>query len=395
MCPCYRATMNERDVTRGRANTLRLALSGQLGPDAFASDDMMETLKLCVSCKACRRECPTGVDMAKMKIEVLAARAAKHGLSLRDRLIAFLPRYAPIAARACRLANLRDDDAGLAHCSETICRLERAARACRAGAATCREPDELSSARRQGDGPRGRALRRHVQPLFRAGEHRRRARRARGRWLSRASAEARGRQRRRSAADARSSSFGLVERGAARSRRTVAALVPFVARGVPIVGLEPSCSSPSATSSGADHARRRATPRRASDAVRGIPRARGDGGHGSICRSTVAKALLHGHCHQKSFAAMGAVEKVLKLVPALAVETVELSCCGMAGASATAPRRSTCRSRWRSSRCCPPCARPPADTLIVADGTSCRHRSRTARREALHVARVLARGRHA
>ena len=69
--------MNERDVTRGRANSLRLALSGQLGPDAFASDDMMETLKLCVSCKACRRECPTGVDMAKMKIEVLSARASK------------------------------------------------------------------------------------------------------------------------------------------------------------------------------------------------------------------------------------------------------------------------------------------------------------------------------
>ncbi|MFL6832413.1 MAG: FAD-binding and (Fe-S)-binding domain-containing protein, partial [Xanthobacteraceae bacterium] len=84
MCPSYRATRNEKDVTRGRANTLRLAISGQLGPDALASDDMMETLKLCVSCKACRHECPTGVDLAKMKIEVLAARAARHGLSLRD-----------------------------------------------------------------------------------------------------------------------------------------------------------------------------------------------------------------------------------------------------------------------------------------------------------------------
>ena len=77
MCPSYRATRNEKDVTRGRANTLRLAISGQLGPDALASDEMMDTLKLCVSCKACRHECPTGVDMAKMKIEVLAARAPK------------------------------------------------------------------------------------------------------------------------------------------------------------------------------------------------------------------------------------------------------------------------------------------------------------------------------
>ena len=99
MCPSYRVTRDERDVTRGRANTLRLAITGQLGPDALASDEMAETLKYCVSCKACRRECPTGVDMARMKIEVQAARLAKHGLSLHDRLVGYLPRYAPWAAR--------------------------------------------------------------------------------------------------------------------------------------------------------------------------------------------------------------------------------------------------------------------------------------------------------
>src|SRR6201989_569559 len=89
MCPSYRVTRNERDVTRGRANSLRLAVTGQLGADALTSDEMAETLKLCVSCKACRRECPTGVDMARMKIEVLSARAAKRGLSLRDWLVAY------------------------------------------------------------------------------------------------------------------------------------------------------------------------------------------------------------------------------------------------------------------------------------------------------------------
>src|ERR1700709_2359370 len=108
MCPSYRATRDEKDVTRGRANTLRLAMSGQLGPDALASDEMMETLKLCVSCKACRHECPTGVDMAKMKIEVLAARAATHGLPLRDRLVAYLPRYADFASRVAPFANWRN-----------------------------------------------------------------------------------------------------------------------------------------------------------------------------------------------------------------------------------------------------------------------------------------------
>ncbi len=71
MCPSFRATGDERHLTRGRANTLRLALSGQLGPEALVSPDMRDTMDLCISCKGCKRECPTGVDMARMKIEFL------------------------------------------------------------------------------------------------------------------------------------------------------------------------------------------------------------------------------------------------------------------------------------------------------------------------------------
>ncbi|MGE5513483.1 MAG: FAD-binding and (Fe-S)-binding domain-containing protein, partial [Bacteroidota bacterium] len=120
MCPSFRVTGNERDATRGRANSLRLAISGQLGADAFASEAMLETLKLCVSCKGCRRECPTGVDMAKMKIEVLAARNRKRKLSLHDRLIAYLPRYAPYASRAAGLMNARNWLPGAARATERV-----------------------------------------------------------------------------------------------------------------------------------------------------------------------------------------------------------------------------------------------------------------------------------
>jgi Fe-S oxidoreductase len=108
MCPSFRATRDEQHVTRGRANVLRLALSGQLGAGAMASDSVADAMALCVSCKACKRECPTGIDMAKMKIEVLAARAEAGGLKLRDRLIANLPRYAPYAAAVAPLSNLRN-----------------------------------------------------------------------------------------------------------------------------------------------------------------------------------------------------------------------------------------------------------------------------------------------
>ena len=106
MCPSYRATRNERDVTRGRANSLRLALAGQLGKQALASDEMAETMKFCVSCKACKSECPMSIDMAKMKIETLAAGIAERGLSLSERAVAYLPRYARPAARARWVANL-------------------------------------------------------------------------------------------------------------------------------------------------------------------------------------------------------------------------------------------------------------------------------------------------
>src|SRR6266852_9790193 len=108
MCPSFRATGDEQHLTRGRANSLRLALSGQLGPEALTSDDMRETMALCISCKGCKRECPTGVDMARMKIEFLHHYRRRHGLTARDWLIAYLPRYAPYAARAAPLLNLRN-----------------------------------------------------------------------------------------------------------------------------------------------------------------------------------------------------------------------------------------------------------------------------------------------
>src|SRR5262249_32252012 len=95
-----RATGDERDLTRGRANTLRLAVSGQLGEESVARDAVRDALDLCVSCKGCRRECPTGVDMARMKIEFLAQeRRAGRGPGARARAVANLPRYAPWASR--------------------------------------------------------------------------------------------------------------------------------------------------------------------------------------------------------------------------------------------------------------------------------------------------------
>src|SRR5690606_27964949 len=120
MCPSWRVTRDERHLTRGRANTLRLALAGRLGDEEQSSRAVHEALELCVSCKGCRRECPTGVDMARMKIEVLDRWNRSHPLRWKERLIAWLPRYARHASRWRALLALRDRVPGAARLSERL-----------------------------------------------------------------------------------------------------------------------------------------------------------------------------------------------------------------------------------------------------------------------------------
>ena len=320
MCPSYRVTREERDVTRGRANTLRLALTGQLGPDALASDEMAETLKYCVSCKACRRECPTGVDMARMKIEVQAARLRKRRLSLHDRLVGYLPRYAPFAARHPSLFNLRDKMPALAQWSEKF-----------AGFSTRRKLPEWrqdwfneSADCRRGDGPEvvlfADTFNRYFEPenvhaavtvLEAAGCRIHLPKPVDG-------------STRPLCCGRTFLSVGLVDQARVEAERTIAALAPLVELGVPVVGLEPSCilgfrdEIPALLKT--EEARWVAS--RAMLFEEFVTR---ELDTGSLPLGPVGqRALLHGHCHQKAFGAMGPVEMALKLVPGLAVETVEL-----------------------------------------------------------------------
>ncbi|MGH2524054.1 MAG: FAD-binding and (Fe-S)-binding domain-containing protein, partial [Anaerolineales bacterium] len=106
MCPSFKATREEEHSTRGRANALRAALSGRLPPSELTSERMHAVLDLCLECKACKAECPAGVDMAKIKYEFLAQYQAVHGLPLRSRLFGNIHRVSRIAYRVSRIANL-------------------------------------------------------------------------------------------------------------------------------------------------------------------------------------------------------------------------------------------------------------------------------------------------
>ena len=390
MCPSYRVTRDERDVTRGRANTLRLAITGQLGSDALSSDEMAETMKLCVSCKACRRECPTGVDMARMKIEVQAARLAKRGLSLHDRVIGYLPRYAPLAAKWPRLANLRNDVARLRQWSERYAGLSARRSLPRWRVDAWREPTRFSSTSQAGSVVFfADTFNRYFEPQNIEAAL---AVLAAGGYTVHLPQPADG-DSRPLCCGRTFLAVGLIDEARREAERCVAALAPFLERATPLVGLEPSCmlgfrdEIPSLVKR--EDARRLAANALlfeeflAREAKAGTLR---------LALAPVAKrALLHGHCHQKAFAAMGAVEAVLRLVPDLAVETVDSSCCGMAGAFGYGADTFDVSLKMAELSLLPAVRKAEADTLILADGTSCRHQIKDGTgREALHVARVLA-----
>ncbi|HYM03544.1 MAG TPA: FAD-linked oxidase C-terminal domain-containing protein, partial [Stellaceae bacterium] len=386
MCPSYRATADERHLTRGRANTLRLAISGQLGVDALVSEAMRETMELCVSCKGCKRECPTGVDMARMKIEFLHQYRKTHGLSLRDRLVAYLPRYAPVAARLGPLLNLRDRVPGLAQLSERVMGFS----AKRALPRWHRNPyrDAVSVSE-----PTERIVLLLVDTF--------------NRWFEPENARA-------AASVLRGAGYtvttplppgerplccgrtflaaGLVDEAKVEARRMLAALKPFVERGVPIVGLEPSCllalrDEFPAMLPGAETAALAKQALLFEEFVAGEAAA---GRFAATFAATPVKALLHGHCHQKAFNLMGASAAALRLVPGLEVETFESTCCGMAGAFGYEAEHYDMSLEIGELGVLPKMREAAAETALVATGTSCRHQiAHGAHREALHPARLL------
>jgi Fe-S oxidoreductase len=188
-------------------------------------------------------------------------------------------------------------------------------------------------------------------------------------------------------------SVGLVEEARREAEHTVAALIPYVDRGIPFLGLEPSClySFRDEIPALLKTSEARAVADQALLFEEYIAREAAAGAFALPARPIASRALLHGHCHQKSFGAMGAVEAALKIIPDLAVEPIASSCCGMAGAFGYAADTIDASLKMAELSLLPAVRSAPADALIVADGTSCRHQiADGSGREALHVARVLA-----
>jgi len=394
MCPSYRVTRDERDVTRGRANTLRLALSGQLGADALSSDEMRDTMRLCVSCKACKRECPTGVDMAKMKIEVLAARARVHGHSVHDRLVAHLPRYAPIAHTFRGIVNFRNRWPLLARLTESITGFA-ADRQLPAWSATPFKGSARPSWKAPADGTDTRdvvlladTFNRWFEP-----DNLRNARRvleAAGYCVYVAALPG----ERKLCCGRTYLATGMLEHARHEAQRMVDALQPWADRGVPIVGLEPSClltlrDEYPVLLPGAEVDKLAANTFLLEEL---IIRDHERGMLAWTLAAPVERVLVHGHCHQKALGAFSAVRQTLALIPDLQIDVIDSGCCGMAGAFGYARETAEVSVRMAELDLLPAVRQADDKTLIVADGTSCRHQiAAGSERNAIHVVELLSR----
>ncbi|MGA3306369.1 MAG: FAD-linked oxidase C-terminal domain-containing protein [Stellaceae bacterium] len=389
MCPSYRATSDEQHLTRGRANSLRLAISGQLGPDALTSAAMRETMELCISCKGCKRECPTGVDMARMKIEFLHQWRKRHVPSLREELVGFLPRYAPMAWRLRGLLNLRDVVPGLATLSEKLLGFSARRRLPRwhkqpykdvAGEGAGREVVLFADTFNRWFEPEN--ARAAARVLSRAGY----------RMANLLPPGLPPSAMRPLCCGRTFLSVGLIEQAKEEAVRTIAVLKPFAERGVPIIGLEPSClltlrDEFPALIPGDDA---KVLAKQAVLFEEFVTAEKEAGRFNLAFKPLQAKAVLHTHCHQKAFGIAGASAAALKLIPGLDVESFDSSCCGMAGSFGYEAEHYDMSVKIGELGVLPKMRAAPPDAILAAPGTSCRCQiSDGAARDALHPAVIL------
>lgn len=384
MCPSFRATLEETDSTRGRANMLRAAISGRL-PDGLASSEVYRVLDLCLACKACKHECPSQVDMARLKSEFLYHYARTHRRPLRDYLFAYLPALYRLAAPFAPLVN---GILGAPVVPHLLGRLGIAPnrRLPRLHRRTFRHWFERHT-------PHPRAGERGTVVLFadtfttynepQVGAAAVRVLEACGWTVRLAPPVCCGRP---------FISKGFLDQARDRAKQVVETLAPFAEAGFPVVGLEPSCLL---------------TLRdEVLDLLPGNAQAEAVARHAfllgeflsahaevvkEVFRPRSRLVLYHAHCHEKALAGSQAALNALALVPDQRVELIETTCCGMAGSFGYEAEHDRISRQIAQLGLVPTVETAPADAVIAVSGFSCRQQvaALTGRRP-YHLAEVLA-----
>ncbi len=393
MCPSFRITHDPAHSTGARVKAFKAALNGELGAQPFMHPDLAAAMDLCVSCKGCKKECPSAVDMTLIKTEYLAQRNEQLGVPRRARMFGGLPQWLhrhrlPLAW----LVRWRNASPRLARVAERWLGIS-AARQIPAPAGQPFLAENPGSC-----GQRGKValfvdtfthyytpeVAVAAQVVLTAGGY--------VVEILRPAADD-GEPERPLCCGRTYLSQGMVDKAKREGRRMMAALAPALAAGTPIVGLEPSCllalrDEFYSLSLGPEVAQ---VGKQAFLFEEFLMREGNKGLKLDLKPLPGARAVVHGHCHQKAFGAMKAMKKVLGWIPEFEFDIVDASCCGMSGSFGLEAEHYEASVQMGELALLPAVRAAPADALIVADGFSCRHQIKDGSgREAVHAAVLLA-----
>jgi len=394
MCPSYMVTQDEEHSTRGRANLLRMAISGVLPPEELTGKRVFEALDLCVECKACKSECPSGVDMAKLKYEVLAQRNDEHGLPLRSRLFGNIAMLSRLASATAPVSNV------LARLWPVRWALHRilGIHSQRPLPAFQRETFRSWFSHRPSpspQAPRGEVVlfddtfTRYNHPQV--GHAATRVLEALGYRVVLVDRQA--------CCGRPAISKGMLGTAREWAAQNIDALLPYAERGVPIIGVEPSClltlrdEYPQLVPEGAQRTASLKVAEQAllldeliaslADEDPSIASIFGDAdGRGPV--------LLHGHCHQKATAGMDSTLTALRLA-GREPELIDSACCGMAGSFGFEAEHYELSRQMGALKLFPAVEAAPCETEVAVTGVSCRQQiTHFTSRRPRHVVELLA-----
>ncbi len=384
MCPSFQAFGDEMHSTRARAQSLREIINGRFPLDALQSDELYAVLEYCLECKGCKTECPSQVDMAKMKAEFLYHYQQKRGYSLRSRLFAHLASINTFTAPMATVFNaINNSWVGKQLLKSIGIAAERSL--------PLLAPQRFSrwlSTQPPSSGNKGKVvLLLDTFTEFHNPEIGRDALavlQALGYQVIVPPWQCCGRPL---------ISKGFLDQAKEAAKRVISLLLPYAKQGLPILGLEPSClftlkdEYPDLLPS--DEARLLAQASTPIDAF--LAEALQDNPPQWITREPNTTVLFHTHCHQKALAGSAATKTVLKNLPGVTVTEIDSGCCGMAGSFGYEQEHYAMSMAIGESRLFPAVRASTHDTLIVADGFSCRSQiHHGTQRNALHLVQLLA-----
>jgi len=388
MCPSFQATREEAYSTRGRANTLRAAMMGLLGPDGMASEDLKQVLDLCLACQACKSECPSAVDMAKLKAEFLHHYQQEHGVPLRSRLFANIARLNRLGQPIAPLANALLRGPGRPMLTALGVHPDRQL------PALAPEPFSLWFQRhRQASPTRPRSAARQVvffHDTFTEHNHPEIGKAA-IRLLEAAGVEPI-LLRDKACCGRPAVSKGLLDQARELAAYNLRLLAPYARERIPIVGCEPSCLTMLVDEYReffpgdlAEQVASQVLP------LESFLWQQVQSGEITLpFQARPMKLLYHGHCQQKATFGTEDTLALLGLIPGCEVESIEAGCCGMAGSFGYESEHYELSIQIAELSLAPAIRAAPAEAVICASGTSCREQiAHVTGRQALHPLEVL------